>query len=84
LKNTKAYIIMLNDEPKLTIIGSRATAVPILSKMRTAHLKETMGDMSASSRTAYHNTFTWHITITDCVLIKELKVERGKNRVDRR
>lgn len=82
MKNTKAYIIMLNGKPKMTIIGPRSTVAPILSKMRTAHLLTEMGNSSRHARDVYNNLNTWHVESTE-YQIKELKIERGKNRVDR-
>jgi hypothetical protein len=84
MKNTKAHIIMLNGEIKRIVIGVRSSVPPILSKMRTTHLKETMGDASRNSRMSYNNLYLWHVETTECTIMGELKVERGKNRVDRR
>lgn len=83
MKNTKAHIIMLNGEPKLTIVGPRSTVAPILSKMRTAHLLKEIGNSSRHARDVYNNLYSWHVKTSELQITRELKIERGKNRVDR-
>lgn len=81
-KDQKAYIIMLNDKPKLVVRSIRSVVSPMMSKMRTAHLIETMGDTSRDSRENYHSNYHWHIEEVDYLFI-EYKAYRGQHRVSK-